>query len=225
MFRHRLALLFLPCLAPGDVDPQEVAPVVLTVAERSFDEVPAQPSAVDGWVGLYVTDGGSRLEESVVEFVPTPQGNQTIYRLVATPAEPRLLFSGVVGISPGPATTVQGWTHSLTTEGRVLELPLADEVYRVRLEAADPHFCDAVVWLDLDGVTQRLYGPEDIVFSCDEPHLSVHWAGDLDRDGKLDLVVGFAYKYSYHPRVLLLSSSASPGELVAPAAWFDRTAA
>lgn len=225
MFRYGLALFLLPCLAPGDVDLQEVVPVVLTTAERYFDEVPAQPSAADGWVGLYVTDDGTRLEESELEFVPTAQGNQTIYRLVATPAEPRLLISGVDGISPGPATTVRGWPHSLTTEGRMLELPLADDLYRIRLEAVDPHLCDAVVSLHFNGVTQRLYGPEDAVFSCDEPHLSVDWGGDLDRDGKLDLVVGFAFKYSYHPRVLLLSSSAAPGALVAPAAWFDRTAA
>src|SRR5262245_65556102 len=52
-----------------------------------------------------------------------------------------------------------------------------------------------------------------LVVSCDEPHFTVHWAGDLDRDGRLDMLVTFSHKYSYHPRQLLLSSGARSGEL------------
>jgi hypothetical protein len=54
----------------------------------------------------------------------------------------------------------------------------------------------------------------------DEPHLEVDWAGDVDRDGKLDLVVTFSSKYSMLPHTLLLSSKARPGQLIGVAATF-----
>lgn len=40
---------------------------------------------------------------------------------------------------------------------------------------------------------------------CDGPHFWLEWAGDLDGDGRLDLLVTFSDKYSAHPRQLLLS--------------------
>jgi hypothetical protein len=55
----------------------------------------------------------------------------------------------------------------------------------------------------------------------DEPHFDVPWAGDLDGDGKLDLVVNLSRKYSLHPYRLLLSSMAAVGELVGEAAAFE----
>jgi hypothetical protein len=94
----------------------------------------------------------------------------------------------------------------------------------VRLESSDPQLCDAVVWLELGGRAQRLYWPEEATFSCDEPHFDVAWAGDLDRDGRLDLVVSFSSKYSHHPRRLLLSSAAGPDQLVGSVALFERFA-
>ena len=57
--------------------------------------------------------------------------------------------------------------------------------------------------------------------SCDEPHFTIHWAGDLDRDGRLDMLATFSSKYSYHPRQLFLSSAARSGELVAEVARYE----
>jgi len=98
----------------------------------------------------------------------------------------------------------------------------------VRLRSSDPRRCDAVVVLQHGDRTQRLFdmngaadaaiGPQ---FGCDEPHFHVHWAGDLDGDGRLDLLVTFSGKYSFHPRQLLLSSAASPSALVALAGTYD----
>ena len=55
----------------------------------------------------------------------------------------------------------------------------------------------------------------------DDPHYFVEWAGDLDRDGKLDLIVNLHRKYSWHPYRLLLSSKASALQLVGEAAIFE----
>jgi hypothetical protein len=55
---------------------------------------------------------------------------------------------------------------------------------------------------------------------ADDPHYFVEWAGDLDRDGKLDLVVNLSRKYSLHPYRLLLSSKSKATQLVGEAAVF-----
>ena len=56
---------------------------------------------------------------------------------------------------------------------------------------------------------------------ADGPHFQIEWAGDLDRDGRLDLVVNLSRKYSHHPYRLLLSTKASAVEIVGEAAIFE----
>ena len=74
-----------------------------------------------------------------------------------------------------------------------------------------------VVLTDGDG-SQVLYSTNGFV---DDPLFEVKWAGDLDGDGLLDLVVLLTRKYSVHPYRLLLSSLAAPDELVGEAASFE----
>ena len=103
-------------------------------------------------------------------------------------------------------------------------LALGADAYTLRLDSADPYLCDAVITIALSGRSQSLYDPAGSPFACDEPHFTIHWSGDLDRDGHLDLVVAFSSKYSYHPRQILLSSAAAPGELVGQAGGYERFA-
>ena len=155
----------------------------------------------------------------------------TVYRLVTTPPGAELLLSGVPGLSAGAAITA-GQDIDLGGEKREAELWLGRRQYRIRLDSKDPNYCDAVVTLTHDGRRQKLFdatGPGTtndpaLVRSCDEPHFTVHWAGDLDRDGRLDMLVTFSKKYSYHPRQLFLSSGARSGELVAEVARYERFA-
>jgi hypothetical protein len=59
----------------------------------------------------------------------------------------------------------------------------------------------------------------------DEPAWPVLWAGDLDRDGRLDLYLDLSWKYSVSRRVLFLSSAASGDNLVGEAVVFQTTGA
>jgi len=49
------------------------------------------------------------------------------------------------------------------------------------------------------------------------------WAGDLDRDGKLDLYLIVSHHYNLAVHTLFLSSRARPGARVGPAAAFTRS--
>jgi hypothetical protein len=101
---------------------------------------------------------------------------------------------------------------------RPLKIALGRQQYEVRLQAARKDLFDARVILTDGRRTQVLYEADGF---ADEPHFDVVWAGDLDRDGRLDLVVNLSRKYSVHPYRLLLSSKASKTQLVGEAAVFE----
>jgi hypothetical protein len=117
-----------------------------------------------------------------------------------------------------------GPIHSATLAGDgslfrgPLDISLAGDRYRIRVESAGEDFSDSKVVLSLGARSQVLYSADGF---ADEPHYDVLWAGDLDADGKLDLVVDLHRKYSWHPYTLLLSSRASPSQLVGVAAVFE----
>lgn len=50
---------------------------------------------------------------------------------------------------------------------------------------------------------------------------NLRWAGDLDRDGQLDLIYNLAGHYTETRLALYLSSAAKPGELVGLVARWD----
>ena len=94
---------------------------------------------------------------------------------------------------------------------------MGDRKYELRLESTKESLDDAKVVLSDGRQTQVLYSVDGY---ADEPRFDVPWAGDVDRDGKLDLVVNLNGKYGVHLYRLLLSSKARPGQLVGEAATF-----
>lgn len=67
--------------------------------------------------------------------------------------------------------------------------------------------CDAVIPLTSGGRTQKLVDAAELrvtsdpklILACDWTHLRVHWAGDLDHDGRLDMLVTVSHKYIKQP--------------------------
>jgi hypothetical protein len=123
----------------------------------------------------------------------------------------------VSGLRAGKIQSAGVVNHNLQYSGP-LDISLGKLRYQVRVEAKDPAAADAKVILAHAGRTQVLYSADGF---ADEPHFEVIWAGDLDRDGKLDLVVNMHRKYSWHPYRLLLSTRATGSELVGEAAIFE----
>jgi len=123
----------------------------------------------------------------------------------------------VSGLRAGKIQSAGVVNHDLEYSGS-LDVSLGKLRYQVRVEAKDPAAAAAKVILAHAGRTQVLYSADGFT---DEPHYEVVWAGDLDRDGKLDLVVNLHRKYSWHPYRLLLSTRATGKELVGEAAIFE----
>lgn len=211
---------------------QRSTPVILTSDDihQPYHDAPPQGVSSDRrWLGLFLRDTGgeqgpvaSQLQRTTIKLVS--HANRPVHNIVATPSTPVLLLSGVPRLTPGPAITVS--QHGDLRNQLQLRYALGTAMYELRLETIAPDLCDAVVVLRSGKRSQRLFDMRrpsraDAQLICDDPLFMVHWAGDLDRDGRLDLVATFSRKYTVHPRLLFLSSAARRGEVVAQAARYD----
>jgi hypothetical protein len=216
----------------------QAGPVILSsddIGDNYYDAPPAEILERATWLGLFIKEGKSdqkgresHLAITSVSFALRREPGPTVYRLVTNPPGADLLLSGVPPLSPGPVTTLSQ-SVDFGGESREAEFQLGSRRYRIRLDSKETNYCDAVITLTQGKRSQKLFDAADpgvtkdpaLVLSCDGPHFRIHWAGDLDRDGRLDMLVTFSRKYSYHPRQLLLSSSARSGRLVAEVARHD----
>jgi hypothetical protein len=209
----------------------QTAPVVLSADDigDTYDKAPELLRAAKTWVGLFIVNdkgGGEEIPSKIatarVRFIHTAEANGG-QKIAITPPGATLLVSGVRSIRQGPAITA-AQAVELRHEEPEARVTFRERLYSIRLASDDPAYCDAVISLTSDAVTQKLFDAKSpgLQWSCDEPHFKIHWAGDLDRDGHLDMLVTFSEKYSYYPRQLLLSSAARAPNLVTEVARYDR---
>jgi hypothetical protein len=200
-------------------------PVILFAddLQGEFEEIPAyaaQPAAA--WVGLYEDTSGAKLRTARVSAVRGAGSGP--FRVDADPPDALILIAAVPALVPGAAVTVAR-NLSLGPESRQVVLMLGSQQAVVSWKSAVGDGCDAEITFSIAGRTQTLFRMDPASpIACDEPHFSIDWAGDLDRDGRLDLIATFSRKYSMHPRRLLLSSAAAPGTLVAEIALYTHLA-
>ena len=216
-----LALLLMLASARPDCSPQ-FAPLetgsssgTSTLAFWRKEEAGAWGGS--GWLGWKWDDARLQPVESVVRDRPRDFPGDDEYVTVQMRPDVTFAVRCLPQLSAGPieSTGVASW--SLQSDGP-LRLTLGSRNYEVSMQSARTDLTDAQIVLTGEGRRQVLYSADGFV---DEPHFEVVWAGDLDRDGKLDLIVNLHRKYSWHPYRLLLSSSAATGALVGDAALFE----
>jgi hypothetical protein len=198
------------------------------------DEVTAKSG--EQWLGLYVTGETStllsyRLKIKAVhdEVVDDKEDQKTGKELsVDLPLEPMFLVKGLTELSGGPVITVfQGKADFEKTLEKItpVRLKLAEESYQLQVLAPEASTkCressfpkNAQLVLQHGDTTQVLYTLDE----CgNEPYWYLMWAGDLDRDQKLDLYISVTQHYNVSERRLYLSSKAAQGKLVKEVAEF-----
>lgn len=215
----------------ADTDSSSSGPVILYAHDlgREIHHFGLRPTTVlleaTGWRGLYEQPGGYEVRAArvAVALRVVDTTYDTVFTITADPPDPVLLFAGIPAIPSGPVTYSTLYHRSLWVDvtGETqddIDLVLGSRSYRIRLTAHDDELCDAVVALHHEGQVRELYplGPR----LCDGPHFELKWAGDLDGDGRLDLLGTFSGKYSVHPRQLFLSGSSDDG-LAIPVATYE----
>lgn len=182
------------------------------------------------WLGLHVSAHNSQIipyrltvrpvEDTVDERTGKASMNEVT---VDQPLEPLFLLKDATMLSVGPVLTIFGeddetsWKHLVA--GQPIDLAVGGVAYSLEVigsgespECSDlelPH--NARLVLKSGDKAQTLYS---LGWHCGEDSSwSLIWAGDLDRDGKLDLYLSVSPGYSSEKR-LFLSSQAGGGRLV-----------
>jgi len=132
--------------------------------------------------------------------------------------DPILLVHGVTGLEPGAITSAAITGPENPRPGDRLTIDLGTHHYRIAFDADDARGTNMRVSLSDETRSQLLWSQQG---EGDEPHWFVIWAGDLDHDGELDLLVDFSEKYSAFNSILFLSSRAKGGDMVGQAAHFN----
>ncbi len=197
------------------------------------DEITAEDGTT--WFALVQDEhGGARLEarrvgiESVNDPVLDAEDGATGKRVGAGQDDVLFYLRDLPGVASGPvATAYAGNGDPLSLAGLDRSFLLFDrDAGRLRLDcAATQDTRDCALVLSREGRQQVLgrwaadasAGESQIMLGSDAwPHL--RWAGDIDRDGRLDLLIDMTDHYNVSAPTLFLSTQAKDGELVGAAA-------
>lgn len=202
---------------------------LLEVGEFHGEEVFAETG--ERWLGLHIADNGSTLleYELAVDTVHDPlidEDDQKTGKKVSVnlPLEPMFLVNSDWILQSGPVETAFNGNNEWLQSVSPLKLKLADSNYEIQIVGDEGEKCwqeglpkNAKLVLTNGDSTQVLYTLQE----CgNDPGWSLTWAGDLDKDGKLDLYVNVTQHYNVAERKLFLSSQADEGQLVAEVAEF-----
>ena len=202
---------------------------LLEVGEFHGEEVTAETG--ERWLGLHTANNGSILleYELAVDTVHDPlidEDDQKTGKKVSVnlPLEPMFLVNSDWILQSGPVETVFKGNNEWLQPASPVKLKLAGSDYEIKIEGDEGEKC----WQDGLPKNAKLIlsnGKSDQVLytlaECgSDPGWFLHWAGDLDKDGKLDLYVSVTQHYNISERKLFLSSQADEGQLVTEVAEF-----
>ena len=190
------------------------------------------PKTGETWLGLYLSSPGYRLAATRirVEQVADACGGTATKVSAETTAQPYLLLKGLDRVRPGPVDTAFAGMEFLYP-GQSLSIKLSEPERWSYLRAlgtasvrrGEILFTDYRLELRdsgrIDAGGQAIFQSKALTLD-NTPKL--RWAGDLDRDGRLDLLLQIPIGGYSTRLVLLLSSRASRPQLVKEVASFDQ---
>jgi hypothetical protein len=225
----RLALVACCCLTAARV----AATDLLLPGDYHGDEISAEDGSM--WFALIQDEqGGARLEprrvgvESVYDPVLDAEDGTTGKRVGAGQDDVLFYVRDLPGATSGSVATAyagRGDPLSLVGLDRGFEL-FERSAGALRLDCIGTETTrECALVLSHEGRQQVLgrwaadasAGESQLMLGSEAwPHL--RWAGDIDRDGRLDLLIDMTDHYNVSAPTLFLSTQAKPGELVGAAA-------
>jgi hypothetical protein len=204
------------------------------------DEIQARSG--EKWQALYISDKRSwlqlstilvrRSEDAVLDAGTNNKTGKSVY-VAGSNTEPVFLVKGIDSLKMGEVKTVfYHWQdfHGLSLKrNSPVSVKLNATAYSLGIrgqeqksESGEVALVPAHAKLVLsDGKNrQTIYS---IKHGLTDSEWSLIWAGDLDKDGRLDLYLNLPTHYNELRRVLFLSSKAAKGKLVAKVAEFVTT--
>jgi len=193
---------------------------ILELVDYHGDEVTAK--ANQSWLGLYVEAGGkSELKPTKVSI--TLVNDQIIDedpklktgKRVAVPGKqkPLFLLSGITGLKAGSVITSQTNKKEHLEVGEHLKLKVGNAESTLVVDAMKKgeYPTRYTITLQSGGTKQKVLHHKQI--GADSAP-SLLWCGDLDGDGKLDLIMDTTDNYNASIVTVFLSGKAKPGKLV-----------
>ncbi|MBX3176678.1 MAG: hypothetical protein KF886_04915 [Candidatus Hydrogenedentes bacterium] len=196
------------------------------------------------WWGIFPEGDGFTLQAAPVtitvehDAIVDAEGEATGKRVsVPQEAEPVLLVRGIAGLKEGRLAPLYHQPHyAYLFPSQTLWLRIKDGEHKLARTVA------ALGTTEENGITPepfvhnytlKLYAGSHPVTSSqvlytaervyEEARPSIVWAGDIDRDGQVDLLLNTTYHYNVTRLVLYLSSAAKEGELVGKVAEWRTT--
>ncbi|HEY9194127.1 MAG TPA: hypothetical protein VIO81_14755 [Methyloversatilis sp.] len=236
-FRHvaaALALVVVPAAIPAadSADRPGTGTLhVLLSGDFHGDEV-AHGSG-PGWFALVLKSGTARLEpvalkvSRVFDAVLDEEGKPpyTGKRVASLPAVEALALLRGAGLKPGPldSATLTGTRQGLAAKS----FSLGARRYTLDVAADCGKRAGTCRWTLSDGALRQTLAELEVTrtadgrLETDSASTGLIWAGDLDGDGRLDLILDVSNHDNAVAQVrVFLSSRAAPGRLVGEAASF-----
>lgn len=183
------------------------------------DEMPIRPD--NDWLGLYTAAGAYVWKPVAPSFkhamdpVLDAPGQETGVEVEVAGETPILMVRGVSALKPGPVARASSETVRMTV-GTVESL--SDGLDLVAVQSDDGSY--ELRLQDKDGRKQVLC-THDVMYDDTVPTLMM--VGDLDGDGRVDLLIDTSNHYNLSRVTLFLSSGAGPAEWMAPVATLQTT--
>lgn len=227
------SLAILSVASLGNQLPLQSKIQILRVGEFHANEVFAKSGEV--WYGLYPSEDGYELIASKITVEPfhdlVDKGNEKSGKQVSVdqPVEPLFLIRGLEGLKRGRVKTVfSGNKFFFPSESMSLKFDERDyyslAAFGLAADRGVARPFDMIIYNYKIMISHIPWTKSQVVASFDIIALdgtpTLLWAGDLDKDGKLDLLMDLTDHYNVSAYTLFLSSMAEEGALLRKVAVF-----